>query len=41
MDISQVSIADFGPFIPIEHGVDSFRQFGTASFIDTACVDPD
>ena len=41
MDVGQVGIAGCGLFIPIEHGVDGLRQFSTASFINTTCVDPD
>ena len=25
----------------ITHGVDRFTQFGTATFVNTACIDPD
>jgi len=38
--IRQVDVAGFGLLVPVEHGVDSFRELGAAALIDAAGIDP-
>lgn len=40
-DVGEEDVADVGPRVPGEHGVDCFRELRAAGLVDAACVDPD
>ena len=39
-EILEDGVAHLGVLVPLEHGVDGFRQLGAAGLVDTAGVDP-
>jgi hypothetical protein len=40
-NVAQEDIADLGPLVPAEHGIDGLGQFGAAALVDAARIDPD
>ena len=40
LNVAEIDVADTSSRIPFEHGIYSFRQFGTAGLVDATRVDP-